>query len=86
MPDVPRMSWHPWLLFSLPLGSPSACLSHWRREAGFSYQVQCGDVRAAQIWDSVWAGTEGHSEGHSSVAARTSDCPVATDQEWHGAS
>lgn len=38
----------------------------------FSYQVQCSDVRAGEIKDSVWAGTE----GHSSVAARRSDCPL----------
>lgn len=71
----------PWLTLCLPVP-----LAGGGGEAGFSYQVQCGDVRAAQIWDSVWAGTEGHSEGHSSVTARTSDCPAATDQEWHGAS
>lgn len=38
----------------------------------FSYQVQCSDVRDGQIKDSVWAGTE----GHSTVAARRSDCPL----------
>lgn len=52
------------LTFCLPL-------PHWQREAAFSYQVQCSDVGAGQIRDSMWAGTE----GHSSVVARTNDCP-----------
>lgn len=72
MPHVPRMPWHTGYCPMSPLPHPLLACLIWRREAVFSYQVQCNDVRAGQIKDSVWAGTE----GHSLVAARRSDCSL----------
>lgn len=69
MPDVPGclgtlVRSPPWLTLCLPVPLAGGRLGLTTRH---------NVVTSGQIWDSVWVGTE----DHSSVAARTSDCPVA---------